>query len=162
MAIVNFQPNNVSAFQFRLTLDGDQYTAIIMWNMVGRRWYINLFALDGTRIFTLPLIGSADAVAIETIAWANGFVNVTTVANHGYLMGATIDLTISRCVPEAYNGIVRAFVTGLDSFQYRLAGDPGDATQLGVSAYDINIAAGYFQTSKLAFRESNQQFEVTP
>lgn len=162
MTTVLFQPTNVGPFQFQATLDGDSYNAAITWNMVGKRYYVNLFSLDGVRIFTLPLIGSTDAVGIETISWSNGFVDVTTTARHGYLMGSTIDLTLSRFVPETYNGTVRAFITGLDTFQFPLAGDPGDASQLGLSNYDINIAAGYFKNSKLVFRESNQQFEITP
>lgn len=158
----NFQPNNVGPFQFQPTLDGSQYTAIVPWNMSGARYYISLYTLSQVRLFTLPLIGSTDGMTIEAMSWAHGFVSVQTLRNHGYLMGSTIDLVIEGCVPVEYNGTFRALITGLDKFQYPLAGNPGQASLLGRSSYDINIAAGYFTTSKLVFRESNQVFEVSP
>lgn len=162
MTIIPFQPSNVGPFQFQPVLDDVQYNAVVGWNFVGERYYISLFTLSGERVFNLPVIGSVDGVPIEAIAWAHGFVNVQTTRNHGYLRGSTIDLVVRGNVPFGYNGIFRSLVTGFDTFQYPLAANPGESSQFGLSNYDINIAAGYFKDSRLVFRESSQQFEVTP
>jgi hypothetical protein len=162
MTVIPFLPTTSGPFEFQATLDGSQYSGLVAWGLVGRRYYLNLFSLAGDRLFTLPLIGSPDAVALETVTWSQGIVTVTTTTPHAYLLGATVDLTVSGMSPDGYNGDVRAFITGRSEFQYPLAGDPGDAAQLGASVYNINIAAGYFTTSKLIFRESSQQFEIVP
>src|SRR3974390_3393003 len=160
-SITPFQPTNVGPFQFQPTLDGDLYNAFIGWNMISRRYFISLFTLGGCRVFTLPVIGSTDGVPIQAISWDHGFVTVQTTSRHGYLMGMTVNLTIAGCVPDGYNGDIQALITGLDTFEYPLSADPGVASQFGLSNYDINIVAGYFN-SKMVFRQSNQNFEVTP
>jgi hypothetical protein len=157
-----FLPSTQNVFQFQPTLDGALYTASVPWNLSGQRYYLNLFALDGTRIFTLPLIGSRDAVGLEDITWANGIVTATTVDPHGYMMGKTIDLHVLGCLPTGYNGRVKALVTGLSEVQYQLTEDPGPFTQLGVIDWVVDLAAGYFEDSMLVFRSSNATFEVTP
>lgn len=157
-----FLPSSAGPFRFQPTLDDNQYTGVVTWNMVGERYYLSLFSLQGERVLTLPLIGSLDATPIQALSWAHGFVNATTLRRHGYTVGATMELVVRGCAPVEYNGTVRAFITGLDTFQYQIAGDPGVASQFGLVNYDINIVAGYFDTSKLVFRESAQAFEVTP
>jgi len=161
-AFFPFLPSNTSVFQFQPTLDGDIYTATCPWNLSGQRYYLSLFALDGTRVFTLPLIGSRDANALESITWASGFVTATTVLPHGYVVGKTANITVSGCTPAAYNGDFRVLVTGPNTFQYPLEANPGPATQLGLSDYVVNLAEGYFETSRLVFRSSNATFEVAP
>ncbi len=56
--ITPFTPSSTAPFQFQPTLDGSLYTAIVTWCLFGRRYYLNLFTLQGTRVFTMPLIGS--------------------------------------------------------------------------------------------------------
>jgi hypothetical protein len=56
--IFPFAPTQQGPFQFQPTLDGTTYTGVVTWNLFGQRYYLSLYALDGTRIFTLPLIGS--------------------------------------------------------------------------------------------------------
>lgn len=57
--IIAFQPtNSAPPFQFQATLDGSVYTAIVKWGLFGQRWYLWLYSLSGTRIFTLPMVGS--------------------------------------------------------------------------------------------------------
>lgn len=156
-----FLPTATVAFQFQPTLDGKQYTAVVTWNFASKRYYISLFSLSGIRIFTLPVIGSIDAVPIQSASWANGFVTMITAQSHGFALHDTVNLLLSGMAPDAYNGLVRAFITDLNEFQFPLAADPGSPTQFGVVNYNINIAAGYFN-STLIFRESAQQFEVSP
>ncbi len=56
--ITPFTPSSQTPFQFQPELDGSLYTAIVTWCLFGRRYYINLFTLQGVRVFSLPLIGS--------------------------------------------------------------------------------------------------------
>jgi len=157
----HFLPTATAAFQFTPTLDGQQYTAVVTWNMVGRRYYISLFALNGIRILTLPVIGSVDAIPVQSASWANGFVTVVTEQPHGYILHDTVELTLSGMAPDAYNGTTQALITGQNEFQFPLNADPGDPTKLGIVNYNINITAGYFSSTSLVFRESSQQFEVS-
>lgn len=148
-------------FQFQPTLDGVTYTAIVTWNMAGQRLYLNVIAQDGTLIFALPLIGSPTGFTIQDLSWLNGTATVITSQPHNYEIGSTVEITISNCAPDAYNGIFEALVTDENTLTYPLASNPGEAITLGQADYNINIAAGYF-ASVLVFREANQQFEVSP
>lgn len=57
----SFTPSAIQAYQFQPTLDGNEYTIIVTWNVFGQRYYANCFSQEGARIFTLPLIGSPAA-----------------------------------------------------------------------------------------------------
>ena len=48
------------AIELSLTLDGVAYQAVIGFNVFGQRSYITLTDQYGNRLFTLPLIGSAN------------------------------------------------------------------------------------------------------
>ena len=157
--IIPFTRPMQGPFTFQPTLDGAQYTAQVTWALWGGRYYINLFDLGGTRIFSEPLVESPAGVILQSVAWANGRVIATTNAPHKFVVGASVSLVVSGCEPDAYNGTVLALVTGETAFQYPLAADPGDATKLGTAAYNISLTAGYFD-STLVFR--NGQFEVSP
>lgn len=149
-------------FTFNPTLDGQIYIATVSWNVFGRRLYLNLYATDGTIIFTLPLIGSPTGVLMQSTSYSNGRINVTTVSRHGYKVGDTIRLTIAGTTPDAYNGTVNALITGPFTFSYPAPAPLGPPSVLGVVNYNVNLAGGYFTTSTLVFREANQNFEVTP
>ena len=84
-----FTPPPASLFAFQPTLDGAVYSATVVWNLAGQRWYLQLTDLSGNLIVLLPLIGSP--------------------------IGS-----------------------------------------------DINLVAGYFQTSTLVYREDTGNFEVSP
>lgn len=157
-----FTPNSLAPFSFNPTLDGQVYAATVTWNVFGQRWYLNVTQLDGTPVFTLPLIGSPPILTLEALSWANGTVTATTSTPHGFLPLTTTTLVVSGCSPAVYNGTVEAFVTGADTFTYPLSTIPGTVTALGSAAYNINLAAGYFQTSTLVYRQDSGQFEVTP
>lgn len=155
-----FSPPPTQAFQFQPTLDGESYAAVVTWSLFGARWMLNLYRADGTLIFALPVIGSADEVLVQAASWANGYVVLTLP--HGYARLTTVDVHVSGFVPEAYNGNVRALVTAPNTIIYPLAADPGEVSTLGKVDAPINLAAGYFDESMLIFRESSQQFEVDP
>ena len=164
MTIFDFvQPPN-SAFQFSPTLDGQVYNAFVTWNFFAQRYYINLYAINGTRVFTLPLLGSPIPLRIDTATWIRGVsvASIKTLVPHYFPLGATVDLVVSGCSPEEFNGNKRCLVAGPNEVTFPLTLDPGPANVVGSIASNLNIAAGYFAESSLVYREANQQFEVTP
>lgn len=102
---VNFNPPPNGPFQFRATLDGNVYNCIVAWNIVAGgtgRYYISVYALDGTRVFTLPLISSAvhqpivvngAAQAVSSMTWTStngGQVFVVMASPSPFALGNTI------------------------------------------------------------------------
>ena len=158
----DFVPSNAAPFQFQPQLDGAAYNAIVTWNLFARRFYLNIYALDGTLVLSTALVGSPSGIALQSLAWANGTAKATTIAPHGYKVGKTVELTISGASPDAYNGIVDAFIVAADSFSYPIAANPGTATAFGIANYNVDLVGGYFKTSSMVFRQASQQFEVAP
>ena len=160
----DFVPNNVAPFSWQPTLDGNVYTAAIVWNLFGQRWYLFLTDLSGNPILNIALAGSPIAQAISALNWDDlGLVVVVTTAEpHGYKVGSTVELTLSGNSPDDFNGVFKCLITGDDTFTFPQASDPGVATAFGSVAYNINLVAGYFETSTLVYRQANAQFEVSP
>lgn len=65
---VAFAPTPQAPFEFQATLDGSVYTVVVTWNIFGRRYYVNVYALDQTLIVALPMIGSPDDYDISLVA----------------------------------------------------------------------------------------------
>lgn len=74
--VTPFTPSSQAPFQFQPELDGSLYTAIVTWNLFGRRYYLNLYTLQGTRVMTVPLIGSPLNYDISLTA---GYFNSTLI-----------------------------------------------------------------------------------
>jgi len=154
--------NGYPPFQFQPTLDGNVYTAITTWNAAAQRWYLNLYALDGTLVVAIPVIGSPAALPLQSLNWAFGTVTATIENPHNIPLGAQAKLTVAGCAPAAFNGTFIVSATGPTSFSYKVPANPGQASRLGIAAFNVNLVAGYFTTSLLVFRESANQFEVSP
>jgi len=159
---VDFAPSQTSQFQFQAELDGTIYNVLCPWNLFGQRYYVSCFSTDGTRIFTLPLIGSPDGLTITAIDYdpATNFVTATVETPHGFTIGAITDVTVTGCLPDAYNGNVQATAINATQIIYTLTPIPLPATTLGTLFYNINLAGGFFDTL-LVFRQGNQQFEIS-
>lgn len=164
MTTYQFVPSTSSAFNFQPTLDGLQYNVIVAWNIFGQRYYVNCYTLVGGLVFSLPLIGSLNGINLQSLSWnyERQTVTATTILPHNFLLGQLVNVSVVNCSPTAYNGSFQAVVTGPNTFKYPLAIDPGPAITLGSVEYNINLAAGYFSTSTLVYREANQTFEVLP
>ena len=67
MTTFPFIPSSTTPFEFQPTLDGLQYTAFVKWNVFGRRYYLELYQLDGTRVLTIALIGSPNDADINLV-----------------------------------------------------------------------------------------------
>jgi hypothetical protein len=161
-------------WQGQITLDSATYNLSASWSSFGQRWYINLLALDGTSLLTTALVGSPDALQIESLTWAaggqagTGQVTVETSLPHGFKIGDVITLTLSGCSPDAFNGQYECLVVSPNEVTYPLNADPGIATMAGSIGQQINLVGGianesgaYFQ-STLVFRQSTQNFETNP
>ena len=160
--IYPFTPNNQGPFQFSPELDGNTYNVQVTWSLFGARYYVNVYDLAQNLIVALPMIGSPSAYNLASLSWSHGLVTAETTEHHGYLINSTTDLVISGAAPDNYNGTVSAFIIDQSTFQYDVAQDPGPATTTGNVVFNINLVAGYFDTSTLVFRQDANQFEVMP
>ncbi len=160
--LYQFKPTVTRPYEFIPTLDDQGYAARVVWNLFGARYYIELRALNGLLVFSLPLIGSPIGFEVNSISWANGRVTGSTTLPHGYKIGSTIALTLVGFTPEAYNGKRECVIESDTDFSYAQSSPIDIATKVGIAEYNINLAAGYFTTSTLVFREASQLFEVTP
>ena len=164
--IFPFTPSNVSVFQFQPELDGAIYQATTPWLLFGARFYLNLVAINGTQVWFGAIVGSPAAFSLSTLSWENGRAYATTVLPHGLKPTTTVSLNISGNTPDAFNGLIEAFITGPSSFFYSLASDPGNATVVGQGSQDINLLGGVINangvpfTNRLVFRQNSQNFEV--
>lgn len=173
---LQFNPTTAAnpPWQGQITLDGTAYNLAASWSPFGQRWYMSLTALDGTLLLYDALIASPNGLSIESISWASGGYDITgqvtveTSTPHGFRIGDVVTLTIAGCTPDGYNGQFACTVTGPSTFQYPLTTNPGMATVNGSANQQINLVGGladengdYF-TSTLVFRDSTQNFEVSP
>ncbi len=161
MTIIDFTPSPIEAFQFQATLDGSAYNVVVTWSLFGARFYVNVYAPDGTLVVSRALIGSANGLQLQGLSWARGKVTATAAAPHGLKIGRTVPLTIANSNPAGYDGAHQVYVTGPSTFTYPLAADPGSPASFGTASYDVSMVAGLF-ASRLVYRAPNQQFEISP
>jgi hypothetical protein len=154
-------PSSVSAPTFAPTFDGAQYTVTVTWNLFGQRYYVNCYDGSGDRIFTVPVIPSADALALASLVWDAASLRVfaATQEPHNLAVGTVVQLTLAGATPDSYNGAHTCSITSPTEFFYPMSTDPGQIVTLGSVVYIISMTAGYFN-STLVFRDG--QFEVSP
>lgn len=160
--IVPFTPSSQTAFTFQATLDSNLYNMIVPWNLFGQRYYLSCYDLTNNLIFSLPLIGSTDAINIESASWVNNTVTITASQPHKLKVGSVVNLTIYNMNPSSFNGTFMCYIINSTQFSYTVVGYPGSVSSLGSFYYGINIASGYFNTSSIIYRTSSQQFEISP
>lgn len=159
---IPFTPSQSNLFTAQVVLDGRPFTMTTPWNVFGRRYYVNLYGLNSTLIFSVPLVGSPTGIYLASLSWSFGVVTATTQMPHNYRVGDVLRLNIINCTPIGYNGNFDCQITGPNSFTYFLDANPGVNNQLGSVQYNLNLAAGYAATSMLVYRSDIQTFEVTP
>lgn len=157
----DFTPSNVAPFTFSPEFDGTIYNVVVTWNLFGRRYYVSCYDLSGNRIFTIPLIGSPAGLGIQAASWASGIVTAATIDPHGYAPGSTIRMTISGTNPTTFDGTFDCLILDPMAFTYAIAENPGPLVSPGNASRNINMAAGYFDSS-FVYRAPNNQFEVSP
>lgn len=75
-----FVPPQGRAFEFQPTLDGQTYTATVLWNVTGQRWFLMLKTLSGKLVFNQPLISSPDGYDINL---AGAYFSASTLVFRG-------------------------------------------------------------------------------
>ena len=155
-------PSQTTAPSVQVTLDGVLYTLTCLWSIFGQRYYVQSTSQSGAIIFLLPLVETSPAVPLSTASWteATGLVTVQTVSPLSFPIGSLVNLTIVGCSPATYNGLYPCSMLNATTFTFELGADPGLFSTPGSVSFLLNLAAGYFTTSTLIYR--NGQFEVTP
>ena len=152
-------------FSFQPTLDGLLYTGTVTWGLFGQRPYLNIYALTGARILSVPLVGSPDAMPLASCQWNElaGIVVVTTQLPHGLRIGSVVNLTIANVITSNYNGLHQCAVLTPTVVTYPQTVDPGGpATQQWTIGQIINLVQVWFSTSTLILRQSTNLIEVSP
>lgn len=160
--IVQYVQQPGIAFEFQATLDNQQYTCVLMWNIFGRRLYLNILTSDNVLVVCEALVGSPPALNIQSLSWANGTATLITATPHGFRTLDTIALTVSGCAPAPYNGIFDMLAIDNFTLTFPIVSDPGPPSQIGQVAFNINLVEQYFQTSTMVYRAGNQNFEINP
>jgi hypothetical protein len=160
--IVPFQPSAQSTFQFQPTLDGQTYSAVVTWSLFGKRYYINLYALDGTLIVSEAMVGSPTGISIQSLSWYLGTVTLTCVVPHLLKIGTTVKMSVSGCLPDGYNGTFLMLAASPTTLTYSVSSSLDGGTQLGSVSSNIDLIAGYGFASTLVYRTASQQFEINP
>ena len=157
-----FQPSAKTVPTFTPTLDGNGYLCSVTWNFAAQRWYLNCFDQNNALVFSVAVVETPGAIALASLSWTevSGLVSATTVAPHGYSIGAVVMLTVANANPTAYNGAYLCTIIGPSAFTYPLASDPGLNVAPGAASQLINMSGGYFTSSTLIYRAGN--FEVSP
>jgi hypothetical protein len=152
-----------SPFGFQPTLDFQASNGLVPWSLFGRRWYFQLTDVGGNLIVLRSLVGSPDGVLNKLITThVQGFVTVETTLPHDFKLMDTVDITLSGVTPETLNGAQRAFITGPTSYRFSVNQIFPSVTSYGRTDYNIDLVQYYVLDSTLVFRESSQNFEVTP
>jgi hypothetical protein len=155
------QTNTPPAPSFQPVLDGATFTIAVNNNLFGQRFYLFCTGQSGNIVFNVPVVTSQPSVQIENLTWdgPSATATVTTLAPHGYQIGATINLTVSGAIPTGFNGTFLMLSTGASTLTFPLSANPGQMTTAGNLSYLISMTSGYF-SSTLVFR--NSMFEVSP
>jgi hypothetical protein len=161
---IHFTPQPLQAFGFAATLDGQEITCQVPWSLFANRWYLSMADANGISIVFRALIGSPDALVIKNIEWdQDDGIFVETLQPHMFEFMQTCNLTIAGADPDVLNGIWSCFILSPTTFVIPYPEkSPVPIQSYGQVSCDVNLAAGYFNTSTLVFRQSTQQFEITP
>ncbi len=158
-----FQPSSTAAFTFQATLDGEQYTVVVTYNLFGQRYYASVYDLSGNLISSRGLVSST-ALISAALTWVDGLASAALTGPHGIPIGSVAQVTVSG-TGLAYDGTFDAFATDADSLEYYLASDPG-ASASGTVTQNISLITqalddSYF-SSTLTYRSNLTEFEVSP
>jgi len=74
--LYQFTPQINQNFTFSPTLDGQQYSVIVVWSLFGQRWIVNVYTLQGVLLFQKPLTGSPNDYSINLAA---GYMSSSTL-----------------------------------------------------------------------------------
>lgn len=65
--LYQFVPGVNENFSFQPTFDGQQYTVVVSWSLMGQRWVVNIYSLDGALIMERALRSSPNNYNINLL-----------------------------------------------------------------------------------------------
>lgn len=171
---VDFQPSSTASppFQFQATLDGAQYSIAVTGNIFGQRYYVTVYDLSGSRICSVPMVGSGAKIQ-GVLSWADGTATAALTGPHNVPVGAVANVEISD-TGLGYDGAWRALAVDEETFSFQLADDPGQYGVTGNASQDVNLIGNTpksfdssgnptaWFSSSLVYRAGTEQFEVSP
>jgi hypothetical protein len=168
--IIPFIPSNIVVPTFIANLDGDDYRVTITWNISAQRYYVNIYAGDGTWIVTVPLVQTPPSRAIESVSYdiLRRVMTVSLVSSIYFPVpigsnltapGTMVDYTLENFDPPVLNGLWRSLHIDDLTFSFPLPDDPGQVNIVGSVGRYINMVAGIFNST---FIYRNGSFEVNP
>jgi hypothetical protein len=169
--IIPFTPSNIRAPTYRATLDGNDYNIVVTWNVSAKRYYINVYTLNGLWIITTALVSSPPGRAVESAVY-DPFLNAVEVTLvDPYLWpcplpgpvtkpGTMVDYTLDNFQPNTYNGKFRCLHLTLQKFTFPMPTDPGPLIVLGRVNRVLSMVDTVFKRSTLIYR--NGAFEISP
>ena len=169
--VIPFRPSNIITPEFRARLDGADYTVRVTWNISALRYYINVYAQDGTWIITVPLVSSPPARGVANANY-DPFLNSIVVelvspdqwpiplAGPITKPGTIIEYTLEGFQPSTYNGRFRCLHINGTEFTFPMSQDPGPLIILGRVSRLLNMVDTVFLRSTMVYR--NGAFEINP
>jgi hypothetical protein len=171
--VIPFIPSNMKAPSFFVTLDNNDYTIRVTWNVSAQRFYINVYDQNGVWIITVPLISTPPGRKIENVVW-DQFLGIVTVTLQdpslwpvplahegiGTKPGTIIDYTLQGFVPDTFNGKFRGLHLDAITFTIPMPNDPGQVTVMGSAHRFLNMVQSVFKTSSVIYR--NGAFQIDP
>lgn len=171
--IIPFVPSNIRAPRISMTLDGQDCTVLITFNVSAQRYYINVYDNNNNWLLTVPLISSPPGRKIDTVVWDQflGIVTVTLqnpelwpvpLSHEGIATkpGTVIEYTLQGFQPDTYNGKFLGLHVNSTTFTIPMVNDPGHLVMMGSAHRFLNMVGSIFRTSTLIYR--NGAFQVDP
>ena len=158
---VPFRPSNTRAPRLTVTLDYQDTTMVITWNVASQRYFINLYTLDGIWICTVPLVETSQGQSMVSMVYdPSQGVLIGKMQSPMYRSpGQVVNYTLEGFSPASINGLHECLTLFDQRFTFP-SPDPGVITVLGHASRYNNLVEGYFQYSTLIFRDG--QFETNP
>ena len=169
--VIPFLPSNITTPEFRAKLDGNDYTIRITWNISALRYYINIYAQDGTWIITVPLISTPPARSVANARY-DSFLNsviVDLVPPDQWPIplpgpitkpGTIIEYTLEGFQPNTYNGKFRCLHINGTEFTFPMPQNPGPLLILGRVSRLLDMVDTVFTRSTMVYRYG--AFEINP
>jgi hypothetical protein len=170
--VIPFLPSNLFKPRFIAAFDGNDYNVEITWNISAQRYYVNVYASDGTWIVTVPLVQSPPSRAVNSLSYDSirRVMTVELVAPPFWPVpigstgtfsppGTMVDYVLENFDPPVLNAKWRCLHINDTFFSFPLANNPGQINVLGSVGRYLNMVGGLFD-STLIYR--NGAFEVNP
>ncbi|HET8686132.1 MAG TPA: hypothetical protein VFM18_05635 [Methanosarcina sp.] len=65
---VDFTPSPLVNFRFQAILDTVPYNVVVTYNVFGKRYYVNIYTVQGDLVMTRPMVGSPPGYDISLTA----------------------------------------------------------------------------------------------